>query len=229
MTPSSSRDVGCPKAAPNCRALHVCEARTSSRQFRCPGARVRENPEESFLVRSSYPRRRSSPGSAQTRRLELPARARLAADSGTSFGARARGAIRRVGAFARPLWVRRGLSRRCLLPCCEVRPAMPLGGSPDTLLRHVAELRPLFRPDGSALPAHGTTVELDQPEHRPHRRGLPGPVWSRKPVSRPGRAVKEQASSAGRLPNCLLAASSSSMATSWLIVIAVGRPRGGCM
>ena len=59
------------------------------------------------------------------------------------------------------------------------------------LFRHVAEPRPLLGPDGSALPAHGTTVELDQPEHRAHRRGLPGPVRPEE-AGEPPRARNER-------------------------------------
>ena len=49
------------------------------------------------------------------------------------------------------------------------------------LLGHVPEPRRSAPADGRPAPAHRACVELDQPEHGPHRRRLPGAVRTEKP------------------------------------------------
>ena len=60
------------------------------------------------------------------------------------------------------------------------------------LLGHVPETRPLRCPDRRSAPPHRARVQLHQPEHRPHRRRLPGAIRAHEP-GQPPRSGRERA------------------------------------
>ena len=84
-------------------------------------------------------------------------------------------------------------------------------GVQAALLGHVAEPRPLRAADGRTAPTNCAGIQLDQPEHRPHRRRLPSAVRPQKAREPTGLGREEQESSAARRPKFLVAASNSSM------------------